>query len=464
MKPVTYARRRFGCDVVVVGAGIGGLTAAYTIATERPDASIVVLEATDRPGGQVLTTAARGYTFEHGATSLMLSDPETSLLVERLGLRNSLRPAAPAGLRGFFYTGGMLRALPRSPRGAARASLLSTPGKLRAFAEPLLARPNRGREETVYEFAARRFGDEFARVIATVLPELRDLDASAGRAGLLGALVRSRSDATRTADGPRGVCTFRDGGLQRLVDELALALGNRIRYHTQVRELEPSRAGFAATLASGEVLESRHVVVAVPPSRAALLFSAVAPDASAALSEVRNFGIRVIGLGYSSAAFQRGVPGLGFLVPPGEGRGVLGAIISSNLFPEQAPAHHILVRAFVGGAFSPGVVDERPDSAVARVQQVLQGAYGLRADPDLVIDSPWPDSIPQYERGHTRRLKRVDAALAPLPGLHLVGFGGVGLPAAIRSGAEAGRDVAAELLTSDDAPTPAIHPLSGDQE
>jgi oxygen-dependent protoporphyrinogen oxidase len=483
MKPVTYARRRLGCDVIVVGGGIGGLTAAHTIAAECPDASIVVLEATDRPGGQVVTTTAHGYTFEHGATSLMLRGPETSLLVDRLGLRESLRPAAPAGLRGFFYTGGMLRALPRSPRAAARSSLLSTPGKLRALAEPLLARPNHGREETVYEFAARRFGDEFARVIATtalqavtggdarktslsaVFPELHDLDASAGRDGLLGALVRSRSEASRTAgDGPKGACTFRDGGLQRLVDALALALGNRIRYHAQVRELQHSGEAFAATLASGEVLESRHVVVAVPPSRAALLFSAMAPEASAALLEVRNAGIRVIGLGYTSTSFQNGVPGLGFLVPPGEGKGVLGAIFSSNLFPDQAPADHVLVRAFLGGAFSPGAVDESLDIAVARVQEVLRGAYGLRAEPDFVLDAPWPDSIPQYERGHIARLDRLDAALAPFHGLRLVGFGAVGLPAAIRSATEAGRGVAAELSTSDDAPVPAIHSLSGNQE
>ena len=146
-KPVTYARRQLGCDVIVVGGGIGGLTAAHTIAAECPDASIVVLEATDRPGGQVVTTTAHGYTFEHGATSLMMRGPETSLLVDQLGLRDSLQPAAPAGLRGFFYTGGMLRPLPRTPRAAARSPLLSTTGKLRALAEPLLGRPTHGRED-----------------------------------------------------------------------------------------------------------------------------------------------------------------------------------------------------------------------------------------------------------------------------------------------------------------------------
>lgn len=471
MEPVTSARRTFpGYDVIIVGAGLGGLTAAHTIAAKRPDASIVVLEATDRAGGQIVTTTAHGYTFEHSATSLMLrGGDEASLLVDRLGLRESVRQAEAAGTRGFFYTGGTLRAVPRSPREAAASSLLSMRGKLRALAEPLSARPRHDGDETVYEFAARRFGDEFARVIATtavqgvtggdarttslraVFPALHDIDVSAGRLGLVTAVLRARASADRMPrDARRRACTFRNGGLQVLVDTLARDAGYRIRYGARVRELQHSGPHYAAVLASGEVVEARHVVVALPALHAGPILRELAPDASAALEEIRYVGLRVIGLGYPRAAFRDPVQGLGFLVPPGEGRGVLGTIISSNLFPEQAPSERVLVRGFVGGGFAPEIVDEPRDLAIRRVENVLSGAYGLCGEPDFVCDARWPEGIPQYEPVHTARLEQINRALAPHRELRLVGVTGVGLPAVIRSATNAGRSVAAALPPPDD--------------
>ncbi|HHH13060.1 MAG TPA: FAD-dependent oxidoreductase, partial [Thiolapillus brandeum] len=51
MKPQTFHResRRHRYDVVVIGAGIGGLTAAALLA--RCGRSVLVIERHDRPGG-----------------------------------------------------------------------------------------------------------------------------------------------------------------------------------------------------------------------------------------------------------------------------------------------------------------------------------------------------------------------------------------------------------------------------
>lgn len=61
------------CDhVVVVGAGLGGLSAALTLAgTGR---RVTVLERSDRPGGLCGTHTAGGYTFDTGPTVLTMPD------------------------------------------------------------------------------------------------------------------------------------------------------------------------------------------------------------------------------------------------------------------------------------------------------------------------------------------------------------------------------------------------------
>lgn len=52
--------------IVVVGAGIGGLTTAALLAKEGYD--VTVLEAQTYPGGSASTFYHKGYRFESGAT------------------------------------------------------------------------------------------------------------------------------------------------------------------------------------------------------------------------------------------------------------------------------------------------------------------------------------------------------------------------------------------------------------
>ena len=53
-------------NVVVVGAGVGGLAAGALLA--RKGAMVTVLEAQDYPGGCAATFAREGYRFDAGAT------------------------------------------------------------------------------------------------------------------------------------------------------------------------------------------------------------------------------------------------------------------------------------------------------------------------------------------------------------------------------------------------------------
>jgi oxygen-dependent protoporphyrinogen oxidase len=55
--------------------------------------------------------------------------------------------------------------------------------------------------------------------------------------------------------------------------------------------------------------------------------------------------------------------------------------------------------------------------------------------------------LPQYEVGHLERIERLEAIVAQIPGLHLLGnsYRGVGIPDLIRNARATARAIAATL-------------------
>jgi monoamine oxidase len=71
-------------DVLIIGAGIAGLTAARTLAESGK--CVLILEAQDRIGGRILTRHLHGETIELGAEFLHGLPPELWALIEEAGL------------------------------------------------------------------------------------------------------------------------------------------------------------------------------------------------------------------------------------------------------------------------------------------------------------------------------------------------------------------------------------------
>src|SRR4051794_24517973 len=97
-------------EVVVVGAGITGLTAALTVLDERPGTRVVVLEATDRAGGKIRTGPFAGHQVDAAADAFLARVPDAISLCERLGLAEQL--VAPAERTAYLYSRGALRRFP----------------------------------------------------------------------------------------------------------------------------------------------------------------------------------------------------------------------------------------------------------------------------------------------------------------------------------------------------------------
>src|SRR5262249_11836942 len=116
--------------VVIVGAGISGLSLAYRLHQSAPKTSITVLEAANRVGGCVRSERRDGFTVECGPNGFLDSKPTTVQLVRDVGLGDRMVPASDAAARNrYLFLGRGLQPLPNGLSALLQSPLLGVRGK-----------------------------------------------------------------------------------------------------------------------------------------------------------------------------------------------------------------------------------------------------------------------------------------------------------------------------------------------
>jgi oxygen-dependent protoporphyrinogen oxidase len=445
--------------LVVVGAGITGLTAAWEWRRARPDDEVVVLEAGSRIGGKLDRVDLAGRWYDTGPEAVLARVPEAVELIEALGLAEQLVPAQttqasvvlPEGR--FPLPAGTLLGVPTTADGLD--GVLTPAGIARVRAEAELPPLRLGGDVSVGGLLRDRLGDEVVdRLVEPLLGGVYagrpdDLSLAATMPALaaqlpsatsvLAAAIAARDAGARSrgdVDGPVFV-TVRDG-IGSLPDALVAASAADVRLGTSVTALRRAAGGFELDLAGGETLTADAVILATPAAPTARLLADVAPDAVEPLQGIPYASMAVVAMAFPEQPVNAGS---GLLVPPVTGRLVKGVTVSSSKWPHLSGA--LRVRSSVG-RFGDDAALRRDDAdltaaVVADVAELL----GLeRPEPVQTHLVRWVDGLPQYLVGHPQRVAAIRAAVDGVPGLAVAGaaYGGVGVPACIR---DARRAVAA---------------------
>ena len=235
-------RREASNDVLVIGAGVAGLTAARELA--RRGLSVAVVEARDRTGGRVHTVRDfSGHPVEGGAEFVHTADAETwpEIRAARLEVHKCALTR-----RGMFNLGGRTRSLPW---------FLLHPGTWSAF--PILHHLARVRPP---DMSALGFIDHHGyRGRARMLAEMvftAHLPGLAEEIGLLGLLE------DRVLDLYTGSLHRVTDGYDRLVDHIASGLDVRLRF--PVATVCWTSDGVTVAAADGRALSARAAIATLP--------------------------------------------------------------------------------------------------------------------------------------------------------------------------------------------------------
>jgi oxygen-dependent protoporphyrinogen oxidase len=458
-------------DVVILGAGITGLSAARFL--EDKGIASVILEKDTRPGGTIRTDRVDGFLVESGPNSALDTSPFLHELFGLAGVEASLEYANGQSNNRYILRDGRLNNLPMNPVAFVKTPLFSASSKLRLLKEPFVAPSDPDEDVTLAEFVRRRLGEEFldyainpfvAGVYAgnpedlsvrSGFPKLWELEQKYGSL-IKGAVWGARERRKRKTVSKQNARLFSfRGGMQEMVDALSRRGGGRIVTGTTVETIEKTRGGFAVTArANGapERYECRALVLAVPAhAYGGLSFDFDFP-LRAQFDKIVYPPVAVVFFGYRANPARIPLDGFGFLIPKKENRAILGTIWSSTIFPGRAPEGGVALTTFAGGSRQPEKALVPEGELVESVRGELRDLMGIDAKPDTVVVARWDKAIPQYRVGHARIIESIERFERECPGLYIGGNfrGGISVSDCIQSAKTLCERIAADLSNGDE--------------
>ena len=342
------------CDVVIVGAGLAGLSAAREI--QRHGLSVIVLESSDAVGGRVRTDIVDGFQLDRGFQVMLTAYPELQTQVDMRAL--DLRPFDPGALVWRNGKGHAVSDPFRKPQTLATTALAPIGSVFdKARIVVLRARVMRrkpaallGGQDVSTDVALRAFGFSTKIINRFFRPLFGGIQLDphlATSRRMFDVIFRSLSE---------GQSVLPSRGMHALPLQMASRLSEgTVHLNTRVSTVD----GEKVTLASGESITARAVVVATD-----------GPTASSLL-DIPIVESRKVGCVYFSADTPPTKEK--YVVLDGTGNGpVLNVAVISNVAPSYAPADkHLIVAAL------PGVTDGDLE-AMSRKQ--LRSWWGPQVD------------------------------------------------------------------------------------
>ncbi len=423
-------------DVLIIGAGLSGLSVARFLRDKRPEISLLVLEKSNLPGGAIHSHSEEGYLAELGAHGFLDNCLESRVIVHLAGLTTEMEKAELAKFVRYICLNNKLNAIPQQPAAIIRAPLISWPAKLRILAD-LWKKPMQG-EPSVGDWITYRFGRAlipFADAVFTgtyagdierlsidgVMPGVRALEQETG--SVFRGLWRKKNGKK-----PKRLpaMTSFHAGMGRLAQGLASALEAKreIMYGTTVRAMEKMDNGWRVQTGRNN-FTCRHLVVALPVNQSLPLLIDIKEAEDPPIASIPEARIATVALGFDDTAQ---IPfGFGFLAPESEQRFTLGALFSSHMFPGRAPIGHQLLEALVGGRRHPERLDLSDEKMISRVYQDLAELMKLPKPPSFARVLRPKNGIPQLETGYPALLSWRRKLHGTMNSLHVCGFGWQGI-------------------------------------
>ncbi len=355
---------------LILGGGIAGLSAAWFLHKKHPDAKITLLEKSARLGGWMQTEQLGDFSFEKGPRTFQAGKcPHLLALIRDVGLGEELLFSDPLAAKRYLWHRGRLRSM---------GSLV--PRLLPYLIRELFVAKRTGEEETIYQFATRRFGPFVAETLFDPMTlgiyggDIRTLSLKSCFPFLAKAEEESGSVVRHLFKKPQsGLFTLKNG-MGHLILALQQKLPIEIVFNCPIESVTSQEV-----VAGGTRWRADRIFCALPASMMGPLFGVPIPTRD----------LSVVGLFYEQTPIAK--KGFGYLVPSQEREPLMGMIWDSIVFRRQQG----IVTAMV-----------RPEAKdpVAVALKAMERHLNVREKPAQTALFIAKDAIPQFEVGHAQKL------------------------------------------------------------
>lgn len=467
--------------VAVLGGGISGLAAAWRLSKIAPELDVALWEKTGRVGGAIRSKTVDGFQLEASVDNFITTVPWALDLCRELGFERELTSTNNRYRRTFVVRkrrlyplpDGFMTMAPTKLYPMATTPLLSPLGKLRCALELILPRRRSQEEESIAAFVTRRLGREaFERLVEPLvggiyggdarrlslqatLPRFAEMERK--DRSLIWSMKKSQRKAKRIKREEESGARYSffltlSCGMEELPRRIAERLTSEGRARVEldreaVRLEKAPGGGWLLTDANGKTGRFDAVLCATPSDAAGELFRSVASTTADVCAGTERTGTAIVHLAFRNEQIKHPVAGMGFVVPPSEGNGLLAGSFSSFKYPRRAPEGSTLLRIFVGGARSPDSLTIPESELIERVLVETRALLGVEGEPIMTDVARFANAMPQYYLGRLDAIRRLREELAATPTLAIAGnaLEGVGLPACVKSGNDAAEKIAADL-------------------
>ena len=372
----------------ILGAGISGLTVAKELSREH---DVTVFEKADRVGGWLQTEQVGAFQFERGPRSFKTSSCQALLeLASDLGL--TIVPSSTKGR--YLWIDGELQSW-LSP-------LFSLKGLLALLREWSVAPHHE--EETIWEFACRRFNRSIAEKLFDPLTlgiyggDIRKLSMNCCFSLFkeleqeYGSLTKALFKRKKKKSSP-SLFSF-EGGAHSLIQQLSEKSCADILLNCAVTALHFHESEVEVVTEKGS-FHFDFLFSALPPQVLGQLLQPTIPEMAELLLSIELLSLTVINLGYQDNVLSK--KGFGYLIPTSEREEILGCVFDSMIFPSEKTSLSVMVRG----------VDKSDQEYLEIAQRSLKKQLEIAMPPDRFLITRAERAIPQYTVGHQLRIRQL---------------------------------------------------------